>query len=129
MTRSARILCIDDDTDFIVLLEKILIAAGHQVFATSSVQGAIQALETEPTFDFCLCDYQLPEMMGDDLLWLVAEKSPDTVRLLMSGYPNTKRIHQATLDGSCSAFIQKPIDFSELKKIMKSLPNTAGVHK
>jgi DNA-binding NtrC family response regulator len=129
MTRSVRILCIDDDNEVLVLLEKLLISAGHQVFATESVSEALQALETENTFDICLCDYQMPEMLGDDLLRLVAEKSPDTVRLLMSGYPNTRRINQATLDGACNAFIQKPINFPEFLKTLNSPPHAAGVLK
>lgn len=109
-----RTLCIDDDTLVLAVLKDFLTSEGHQVFATTSVQEAIKALESKETFTFCMSDYQMPEMNGADFLGIVAEKSPATIRLLMSGYSNTHLLHQRAMDGTCSTFIEKPFQISKL---------------
>jgi DNA-binding NtrC family response regulator len=115
-----RTLCVDDDTTVLNVLKDFLTSEDHQVFATTSVTEAIKALETEEPFTFCLSDYQMPEMNGDDFLKIVADKSPATVRLLMSGYSNTHLLHQLALDGACSTFIEKPFQLSTLIKILET---------
>jgi len=115
-----RTLCVDDDSIVLDVLNDFLTSEGHQVFATTSVHEAIIALETEVPFTFCISDYQMPEINGDDFLKIVAEKSPATVRLLMSGYSNTHLLHQLALDGTCSTFIEKPFQLSNLIEILNS---------
>ncbi|MEI6206380.1 MAG: response regulator [Desulfuromonadales bacterium] len=115
-----RTLCVDDDSTVLNVLKDFLASKGHQVFATTSVQEAIKALGAGETFTFCISDYQMPEMNGDDFLRIVADKSPATVRLLMSGYSNTHLLHQLTLDGACSTFIEKPFQLSALVEILET---------
>lgn len=111
-------LCLDDDGIVLDMLQKFLISQGHEVFATTSVQEAIVALETKRPFTFCISDFQMPEMCGDDFLKIVAVKSPETVRVLMSGYANKLRVQQASLNGTCCTFIEKPFQFETLIKIL-----------
>ena len=118
MPKPVTTLCLDDDTVVLEVLRKFLISEGHQVIATASVQDALKVLDTAPPLTFCISDYQMPEMSGDDFLKIVAEKSPDTIRVLMSSYANRKRIHQATLDGVCDTFVQKPFSLPDLIHIL-----------
>jgi len=115
-----RTLCVDDDAIVLETLKVFFYSEGHQVFATTSVHEAVKALETEVPFTFCISDYQMPEMNGDAFLRLVAEKSPGTFRLLMSGYSNTYLLHQLALDGTCDTFVEKPFQISTLIKILNS---------
>jgi DNA-binding NtrC family response regulator len=111
-------LCLDDDSLVLEMLKELLEAEGHNVFATTSVHEARNALESGFPFTYCLCDYEMPEMLGDDFLRLVAAKSPDTIRVLISGYADNKRIHQAKVNNVCSTFIQKPFRVAELISIL-----------
>jgi len=122
---TTRTLCIDDDTIVLEVLKEFLTSQGHEIVATTSIRQAMQAIETEIPFTFCISDYQMPEMYGDEFLKFVARKSPETIRVLMSGYADTHRIHQATTDGVCSTFIEKPFQLSNLIKILNShLPDS-----
>lgn len=115
-----RTLCIDDDDAVLAMLKEFLISAGHQVIATTAVEEALHALETKGPFSFCISDFQMPEMQGDDFLRIVAEKSPDTTRVLMSGFASKQRIQQALLDGTCCIFVDKPFRLTNLISQMHS---------
>lgn len=114
MQTPIRILCLDDDSIVLEMLKEFLVAEGHTVLATTSADEARKALDSEHPFTFCICDYQMPEMLGDDFLRLVAMKSPGTIRVLMSGYADNKRINQAKVERVCSTFIQKPFRVADL---------------
>jgi DNA-binding NtrC family response regulator len=113
-----RTLCVDDDFDVLNALEELLLCAGHQVFATTSVKEALMLLETEAPFNFCISDYQMPEMLGDDFLRHVASSSPETVRVLMSGYIQAHFSHPSNNESVFNAFLEKPFRLPELFKIL-----------
>jgi two-component system NtrC family sensor kinase len=123
-----RTLCIDDDNIVLDVLKEFLTSEGHEIVATTSVQQAMKAIETEIPFTFCISDYQMPEMYGDEFLKFVAQKSPTTIRVLMSGYADTRRIHQATKEGVCRTFVEKPFQLSNLINILNSHLNDSTQH-
>lgn len=122
------ILCLDDEKILLDMFKESLEAEGLHVFATSSVTEALSALDTTAPFTFCLCDFQMPEMQGDDFLRLVAVKSPGTTRILMSGCAADNRIQQATSEGVCSLFIQKPFRVPELLSSLDIYCRTRKLH-
>lgn len=132
MNTPCTILCIDDDSFVLSVLKDLLESEGYRVLATTCHSEALTLLDTAPPFACCICDYQMPGIRGDEFLRLVAARSPDTVRILLSGYAANTHIHQAQLDGTCSAFVQKPFFAAELLSALtrhhRKQPHTEDCH-
>src|SRR6266550_3871112 len=63
----ARVLVVDDEMDFVKLIEKILAQAGYRVDTATSATEAI-ALQRKNAYDLALVDLRMPEMTGLELL-------------------------------------------------------------
>jgi response regulator RpfG family c-di-GMP phosphodiesterase len=61
-------------------------------------------------------DQRMPEMLGIELLAKVRELSPNTMRLLLTGYSDLAAIVGSVNDGEVFRFISKPWDQEEIKK-------------
>ena len=61
-----RLLCIEDDPDTCELLVEVLTAEGFTVSTVASGEAGLSALETRP--DLVLCDIDLPDVSGFDIL-------------------------------------------------------------
>src|SRR5437868_13611288 len=61
-----RILCVDDQEDFLVLLDHFLTANDFSVVATSSGSDALRFARHE-RFSAAVLDYSMPEMNGEEL--------------------------------------------------------------
>jgi two-component system, NtrC family, response regulator PilR len=59
----ARVLCVEDDVDVRIVLEEVLVGAGHEVDTTSSVDGGC-ALIGSRRYDLVLTDGRLPDGVG-----------------------------------------------------------------
>ena len=81
----AKILIVDDDTTFCIMLRKWLEKRGFEVDTAFSYKDAVKQLD-KAGFDLVLTDLRLPDKDGIDLLRVIKEKTPQTQVLLMTGY-------------------------------------------
>jgi CheY-like chemotaxis protein len=79
----ARILVIDDDPHFLELLVAIL-SYDHSVTSATTGAEALRWIRSR-WFDLVCTDYDLPDMNGVDLLHQLAELTPGTSGLLITG--------------------------------------------
>lgn len=84
---SMRVLFVDDEPDVLDGLEAMLRARRLRWSSSFALGGeeAVRALEREH-FDAVVTDMRMPGMSGTELLERVRELSPDTVRIVLSGY-------------------------------------------
>ena len=80
-----KILVVDDDTTFCIMLKNWLGKRGFEAEAAFSCKEAIKKLEKE-VFDVVLSDLRLPDKDGIELLHNVKERRPETQFILMTGY-------------------------------------------
>lgn len=110
------ILIVDDSETILIILRRLLKKAGFTTVKTAL--NATQALtfvqEAESAFAIILSDQHMPGMTGDKLFEQVLDISPDTRRLLMTGYQNPKAALKAINSGSIHRYITKPWDDDEL---------------
>jgi DNA-binding NtrC family response regulator len=83
----ARILLVDDDQDVLDTVADWL-RLEHEVKVALGFPEALAALAAGPTPDAVITDYHMPPYFGDDLLGIVAERYPDTCRILHTGAQN-----------------------------------------
>ncbi len=116
----ARILLVDDDTTFCLMLKTWLTKKGFQTEEVYSAESALKRLKTE-NFDVVLTDLRLPDRDGIFLLKNIKELDANVQVILMTGYAD---IHTAVESIKAGAFdyVAKPVIPEEiLKKIQEAL--------
>ena len=78
------ILVVDDEPRIVELLRREL-GRTYRVFTATSGAEALQIMEKE-SIVLVISDQKMPEMNGTELLKRIVEQSPDTVRILLTGY-------------------------------------------
>ena len=121
-----RLLCIEDDPDTCELLVEVLTTEGFTVSTVASGEAGLSALETRP--DLVLCDIDLPDVSGFDILSKIRARD-----LLPAGVPFifltafSQRSHQLQARQlGCDDYVTKPIDFELLIAIIKHRLATPG---
>src|ERR1700746_3023556 len=78
-------LLIVDDEPYILTTLAALLGQDFEVLTADSAETA-QTLFERSRIDLVLTDQKMPRMTGVELLEWVRERSPQTIRLLMTGY-------------------------------------------
>ena len=116
----ARILLVDDDTTFCLMLKTWLTKKGFQVDEAFSCREALSKTK-EAKYDVILTDLRLPDEDGMYLLKNIKEKTPEVQVILMTGYADIHTAVQAIKLGAFD-YVAKPVIPDEiLKKIQDAL--------
>jgi two-component system response regulator HydG len=122
---SSKILVVDDDISFCVMVKTFLEKKGfavHNVFSAKEAEGILE----KETFDVVLTDIRLPDKDGIELLQLIKTKSFPTQVILMTGYTEIKTAVNAIKMGAFD-YVGKPINPDEiLHTITQSLKKKAS---
>ena len=111
------ILAVDDEPLVLATLEKTL-SAEFELLTAPSAEDALALLATR-TFDLVLADQKLPGMSGVQLLAQVKQRSPRTVRLLMTGLARFEDAVEAINTGQVSRFLVKPWNRDDLLEMLR----------
>ncbi|RZT11351.1 Response regulator receiver domain-containing protein [Duganella sp. CF402] len=115
----SKILLIDDDANVLAALQRALL----QMFAAAPPQiesyvNPYQALERicAVDFDLVICDYMMPQMTGGELLQVLKEVAPNTVRIMLSASTEYGTLISAINQAGAFRFMSKPWDAAELER-------------
>jgi two-component system, NtrC family, response regulator AtoC len=107
-----RVLIVDDDIDFSLLLAKHLRAKGlESSTAGTAREGKEVFREMDP--DVVLMDVVLPDQSGVDLVKAMKSMNDEVPIIMVSGRGETQVIVDAMKAGA-SDYVQKPIEFNDL---------------
>ena len=109
---SSKILVIDDDTAFCVMLKTFLQKKGFDVTNAFNGQEAEDEINRQ-IFDVVLTDIRLPDSDGLKILKLVKETSLETQVILMTGYVDIKTAVNSIKMGAFD-YVGKPINPDEI---------------
>jgi response regulator RpfG family c-di-GMP phosphodiesterase len=115
-----KVLIVDDETEVLNSLADLLRKDFH-IFATSDVHEAQSLLASHNMFSVVISDQRMPVMTGAELLALVAKTSPDTARILLTGYADLDAVIEAVNRGQIVRYITKPWDAGKLLEILKPI--------
>lgn len=128
MPERKKILCIEDDSDTRDLLIEELEEAGFQVDGFGDGASALAAL-TSARPDLILCDIDLPELSGLEILRSIPEIGPAFRAIpfiFLTAYGQRENVIAARRLG-CDEYIVKPIDFELLiETIQNRIARSAG---
>lgn len=116
MKRQHSILVIDDEEQMLDSLRLNLQQAGYSVSTAKNGEEGL-ALFDGGNFDVVLCDLQLPEMHGMEVLKNLKERDPSTEVIIISAYGSIENAVEATKAGAFH-FVEKPFEFDELQLLI-----------
>lgn len=123
------ILLLDDEENILHSLTRLLRADGREILTALDAQEALEKLKSSPGVDLVISDNKLPNMSGVDFLIKVKQLYPDTIRVLITGYPDLDSVIKAINNGQIYRFITKPWQNEELKLLVKQALEYADIVK
>ena len=114
--KKARVLFIDDEERILTAL-KSQFRDRYHVFTTTDGNKALDFI-SRYQMHVIVSDQRMPEMVGVELLRRSREISPNSVRILLTGYSDLAAIVGSINDGEVYRFISKPWDNAELLRVV-----------
>ena len=107
-----RILIVDDEKNYLVVLDALLGEAGYEVATANSGARALAVLEEEEP-DLVVTDMRMPRMSGLELIREIKQKSPDLPVIVMTAFGTVENAVEAMKSGAVD-YIMKPFENQEL---------------
>jgi response regulator RpfG family c-di-GMP phosphodiesterase len=112
------ILFVDDEANILSSLNRLFRPLGYQIFTADSGAKGLEILQ-QHSIDLVVSDMRMPEMNGAQFLEKVRERSPDTVRILLTGYAEIGATIDAINKGQIYRYISKPWEDNDITLTIK----------
>lgn len=113
-----QILIVDDDKLFRETLTLIL--SDYTVEEAANGREAINILSKPNGIDLVILDFQMPGMLGTEVLKLIKKDNPNLPVVMLTGF-GTKEVIVESLKGHADYFLEKPPRIIELRSIVTKL--------
>ena len=100
------VLTVDDERLVLSALRRLL-KPYYQVLAADNADDALELLRNNHV-DVIISDQRMPKVTGVELLAKAKKISPNSIRLLLTGYSDVESIESAINEGEIFRFINKP---------------------
>ena len=117
-TTRPRVLTVDDEPNVLEGLRLVLGRRYDMATATSGAQ-ALELVERSPSFAVVLSDMRMPAMNGAVFLARMRERSPSTVRMLLTGQSDVSSAADAVNEGQVFRFLTKPCPPMRLRQAVE----------
>jgi response regulator RpfG family c-di-GMP phosphodiesterase len=114
--RKLGLLVVDDEEQIVASLRDVFASSFDIYSANSPEEGLRLFRELQPKI--VLCDQRMPSMTGIELLRLIKDINPDTVRILVTGHSDIDVVVTALNEGLVWKYVSKPWSHDDLKKIV-----------
>ncbi len=118
-----RLLFVDDEERIVSLLRTIF-RQSYEVHIATSADEALKIIAAMH-IHVIVSDQRMPGMLGIELLSKVRLLSPNTMRILLTGYSDLAAIVGSVNDGEVFRYINKPWEHSEIKEIISQASEIA----
>ncbi len=117
--RDHNVLIVDDQPETLASLRRLLREEAYELVTCDTPAKALE-WTAENRVDLLIADERMPDMRGSDLLERIREISPDTVRVILTGYPGSSTVAHG-LSQSVDWLISKPWNDDALKITIRQL--------
>lgn len=115
-----KLMVVDDERDNLDLLYRTF-RREFQVFRADSPAGALEILDNEGEMAIIISDQSMPEMTGIEFFSRIAERFPNTIRILLTGYSEEALDSDSNVSKLANIFkcITKPWEPEEFKAVIQ----------
>ncbi len=122
MTKQAKVLIVEDDTDLNSAYRLILSSAGHNIMSAENGRDALDVIKKEGEPDIILLDLRMPVMDGIEFLKNYhAPKHPDATIVVFSNYDAQKEVDEAYRLGAHRYVLKARAAPKELLRIVEDV--------
>ena len=115
MGRNLRILVVEDHSDTLQALSRLLGHFGHDISTADGARSALDLIKSKE-FDVVLCDIALPDGNGYDVI-TEAKRKGAVKAVAISGFAARDDIERGRKAGF-DFHLAKPVDFHELRSVL-----------
>src|SRR5919112_916773 len=115
--KEVRILVVDDEPIMADSLRQNFIEEGYSVDTAATGAAAIELFD-QGGHHLAICDLQLPDVDGMEVLRHMKDAKPTTEVIVVTGYGSVQKAVEATKAGAFY-FVEKPFDFEELQPLVE----------
>src|SRR5215469_10501022 len=113
--KSLRILVVEDHSDTLEALSRLLNHFGHEISTADDARSALNLINSKE-FDVVLCDIGLPDGNGYDVI-AAAKRKGAVKAVALSGFAARDDIERGRKAGF-DFHLAKPVDFHELRSVL-----------
>lgn len=113
------ILIVDDQPLVLDMLKNMLSRGPYTVLGAQSGTEALALLEQQ-SVDVIISDERMPGMSGSELITIVREQYPQTVRIILTGHASLETAIRAINEGEIYRFLKKPCNSQDLYEAVES---------
>jgi PAS domain S-box-containing protein len=117
--REPTVVIVDDQPEVLVSLRRALRDEHFELATFSSPIEALEWTRNHPV-DLVIADERMPDMRGSDLLEQIRDRSPNTIRVILTGYPGSATVGYGLAHG-VDWLISKPWNDEALKITLRQL--------
>lgn len=110
----ATLLFVDDEPNILKSLKRLFRGAEYTILLAENGEEGLKILSETPV-DLIISDMRMPQMDGAEFLSRAAERWPDAIRILLTGYADMESTINAVNKGKIYSYCSKPWEDNELK--------------
>lgn len=107
------LLFVDDEPNILSALKRLFRPQGYQIFTAESGALGLEII-AQNKIDLVISDMRMPEMNGAQFLEKVRLASPDTIRILLTGFADISSTVDAINKGQIYRYISKPWEDNDI---------------
>ena len=127
MNEQTHILLIDDEKNYLLVLEALLLDAGYSVTALNDPESALAFLE-DSEVDVVVTDMKMPKISGKEVLEHVRRNYPHIPVLIMTAFGSIESAVEVMRFGAFD-YITKPFSNDELLLALQNASELARAHR
>src|SRR6266852_5256657 len=114
-----KILCVDDELNILLALQRQLRKQFH-IECALGADKALAAVDRDGPFAVVVSDLQMPGMNGLEFLAKLKQRSPETVRIMLTGHADLEAAIGAVNQGNIFRFLTKPCSAEDLARTLEA---------
>ena len=121
-----KILVVDDEPDNLDLLYRTFYR-DFKVIKAQSGQDALETLAEQDDIAVIISDQRMPGMSGTELLRLTADRYPNSIRIMLTGYTDVEDLVEAINTGKVFKYVTKPWEEDDLRTVVNQAVDTHSI--
>ncbi|RJQ20821.1 MAG: response regulator [Nitrospiraceae bacterium] len=113
------ILFVDDEKNVLQSLRRLFIDEDYTINLANSGEEALEILKNNPDIGLIVSDQRMPGLKGSEFLEKSKEISPESIRILLTGYADINAVADAINRGGAYRYVTKPWKDEELIQIIR----------